>query len=768
MKNKFLISLCFIVTVSTTALAAEYHSLSQIQYAFEQGKFADTIKQYQNIRHELSPTQQIDTLLLVATAYQSLGLAEKSFTALYQALSIAQHQGDKIRKALVFGSLSDLYLVTRDLDKAEKYAVQSVKFACEISSSDTPLACATALNYQGNVLSIQGNDQKALESYQKSFDLAQQTNDKVLSAKLLTNIVQIEFEQIPNNLPLLKGGLKRFNQALSQMQTLPNSYDKVFGFLKLGYLAIELPKMKQVAYQVLQKALQLAKKLSNTQGEAYAKGYLGRLYEKEGRYAEAERLTRQAIFLTAQNHAPDMLYLWQWQLGRLRNAQNDLEGAIIAYQQAVKHLKTIRHAMMQGYRNPYQSFSETTDSVYFDLADLWLQLAHHTPNEKQRQEMLLKARNTLELLKTVELENYFQDDCVTKLKEKAESIDKFIDARTAVLYPIIFAERVELLLSLSDGYLKQFSVPTKSSLRNKIINFSQALEYRKKDRSNFYRRVLPTAKALYTVFIAPIATELKARQIDTLIIVPDKLLRTIPFASLYDKTEKKFLIEKYALAITPGLTLTEASQTVKRDNINILMAGLSEAVQDFPRLPHALKTIEAIETHKICPNISFTALKNDNFLKNNVKEHFQKMPYRIAYFSTHGKFENNPKNSFVLAYDKKLNMDDLEKVIRFQQFKTPVELLTLSACETAVGDERAALGLVGVAVKAGAKSAVASLWQVNDQSTAQLMEMFFRELCNNPTLPKVKAFQIAQKALLKKYKEYPFHWAPFLLIGNWF
>jgi CHAT domain-containing protein len=270
------------------------------------------------------------------------------------------------------------------------------------------------------------------------------------------------------------------------------------------------------------------------------------------------------------------------------------------------------------------------------------------------------------------------------------------------------------------------------------------------------------------VFIAPITTELKARQIDTLIIVPDSLLRTIPFATLYDGVEKEFLIEQYALAIIPGLTLTDASQTVKRDNINMLMAGLSDAVQDFPSLPYALKTIEAIETHQICPNISFTALKNDNFLKDNVKKHFQKMSYRIAYFSTHGKFENNPKNSFVLAYDTKFNMDDLEKILSFQQFRTPVELLTLSACETAVGDERAALGLVGIAVKAGAKSAVASLWQVNDQSTAQLMEILFRELCNNPRLSKAKAFQIAQKTLLKKYKEYPFHWAPFLLIGNWF
>jgi CHAT domain-containing protein len=98
--------------------------------------------------------------------------------------------------------------------------------------------------------------------------------------------------------------------------------------------------------------------------------------------------------------------------------------------------------------------------------------------------------------------------------------------------------------------------------------------------------------------------------------------------------------------------------------------------------------------------------------------------------------------------------------------KNPVELLTLSACQTAVGDERAALGLAGVAIKAGARSALASLWFVNDESTSKLVTEFYQQL-QNPTLSKAQALQQAQKSLMEQGYQHPLYWAPFLLIGNW-
>ncbi|RKZ84587.1 MAG: hypothetical protein DRR19_17545, partial [Candidatus Parabeggiatoa sp. nov. 1] len=272
----------------------------------------------------------------------------------------------------------------------------------------------------------------------------------------------------------------------------------------------------------------MANRLSDKPAAAYAAGYLGKLYEKAKRYPEAERLTRQAIFLTrqyevpkvlslpqskpeqsnrryflwkaGQGFVPDMLYLWQWQLGRLRNAQADLAGAIAAYQQAVNNLQSIGLARVRGYRiPPRQSFFNTAESVYYELADLLLQQAARHTNEFQRQPVLLTARDTLELFKAVELENYFQDDCVTKMQAKRQKIEDILtDAHTAVLYPMIFSDRVELLLSFSDG-LKQFSVKKPQNLRKTVVDFRRALEktkkpkYGKKAQSDFRRDVLPKA-----------------------------------------------------------------------------------------------------------------------------------------------------------------------------------------------------------------------------------------------------------------------------------
>jgi CHAT domain-containing protein len=674
---------------------------------------------------------EIKTLLKLAKVYQSQGLADKSFTILQQAL---KHTNNKLNQSLVLASISDWYLLHRQLDKAKHYSIQSLNLACKISQ---PLACATALNYQANILTIQGYYTDAIKIYQQSLTLA--NNSPVLYATILANILQIQ----PPNTAIT------FNQVLSRMQALPNSKEKIFGLLKLAYIAIETST--EQAYKILQTVKKLAP------ANAYMKGYLGKLYEKNNRYQEAEYLTRQAIFLSGS--APDMLYQWQWQLGRLRNKQNDLIGAIKAYQQAVKHLQSIRQAILRGSRNPPQLPYENTDAVYFDLADLWLQYARRNPNK--RQAALFKARQILELLKTVELENHFKDDCVTTLKTKTINIDN----NTAVLYPMIFRDRVELLLNFSDKKIQQFTITTpqanQTQLRQLVNNFQEQL----RNPNSNYRRLLINAQTLYDILIKKTVTELKKHHITTLIIVPDKLLRTIPFAALHDGNN--FLISKYALAITPGLTLTDIPNKLKPKNLNMLMAGLSKSVQGFSPLPNALNTIKAIEKQQLCPNIPYTSLTNKIFTAKNIYNQLNKKDYKIVYFATHGKFEPNTNLSFLLTYDKKLNLNQLEQLIKLNNDQ-PVELLILSACETAVGDTQAALGLAGIAIKAGARSAIASLWQVSETSTSKLMTAFYRQICNNAYISKALSFAKAQTTLMthNQYK-HPYYWAGFLLIGNW-
>ncbi len=161
-------------------------------------------------------------------------------------------------------------------------------------------------------------------------------------------------------------------------------------------------------------------------------------------------------------------------------------------------------------------------------------------------------------------------------------------------------------------------------------------------------------------------------------------------------------------------------------------------------------------------------LENKDFLIPKMQRELTEQTYSIVHIASHGQFVSDVKQSFLLTFNDKLTMDGLERFIGLSQYReNPVELLTLSACQTAAGDDRAALGLAGIAVKAGARSALATLWFINDQASALLISAFYEQLLN-PGLSKAKALQQAQLQLLadRRYR-HPSYWSPFLLIGNW-
>ena len=392
--------------------------------------------------------------------------------------------------------------------------------------------------------------------------------------------------------------------------------------------------------------------------------------------------------------------------------------------------------------------------MYFELADLLLQRSASVPDDSQRQGYLIEARNTVELLKGAELQDYFQDDCVAALKAKTTGIDK-LAPHTAALYPIILPDRLELLVSLPDG-MKRYTTPVDGDrVTGEIRIFRRLLE---KKTTHEY---LPHAQQLYDWIIRPIEAELKRQDVKTLVIVPDTALRTVPMAALYDG--KQFLIERYAIATEPGLTLVDP-RPIERKHVELLVAGLTESVQGFPPLPYVAREIREID--ELYPGA--VVLENQNFVTPKVESELKEKPFSIVHVASHAEFSKDISKTFLLTYNSKLDMNEIEKLLAPTKFrKNAVELLTLSACQTAAGDDRAALGLAGVAVKAGARSAVATLWLVNDPAAAQLTSDFYRQL-KNPSVSKAKALQEAQLSLLKDRRYWhPGYWSPFLLIGTW-
>jgi len=163
-----------------------------------------------------------------------------------------------------------------------------------------------------------------------------------------------------------------------------------------------------------------------------------------------------------------------------------------------------------------------------------------------------------------------------------------------------------------------------------------------------------------------------------------------------------------------------------------------------------------------------TQLLNHNFLTSNLEKELRNKQFTIMHVASHGRFEAEFRKSFLLTFDGKVTMDQLEQYIGLFKFREdPLELLTLSACETAAGDDRAALGLAGIAIKAGARSALATLWYINDQASSELVAEFYREL-RDPSVSRAMALKRAQLKLLNdRSYQHPGYWSPFLLINNW-
>jgi CHAT domain-containing protein len=258
----------------------------------------------------------------------------------------------------------------------------------------------------------------------------------------------------------------------------------------------------------------------------------------------------------------------------------------------------------------------------------------------------------------------------------------------------------------------------------------------------------------------PLEPDLTSVTIDSLVFVPDGPLRTIPMAALHDG--KQFLINKYAVATTPGIDLTDP-RSLKRENIKALTVGLTESVQGFPALPEVSTELQSIQGL-----YGGDLLVNQDFLVSRLEKELRDKQFTVVHIASHGRFESDVAQTFLLTFDGKLTMERLNQFVGLFRFRDdPLELLTLSACATAAGDDRAALGLAGVAIKAGARSALATLWHINDPASSILITEFYRQL-QDPSVSRAIALQRAQLKLLHDPRyQHPGYWSPFLLINNW-
>jgi CHAT domain-containing protein len=231
---------------------------------------------------------------------------------------------------------------------------------------------------------------------------------------------------------------------------------------------------------------------------------------------------------------------------------------------------------------------------------------------------------------------------------------------------------------------------------------------------------------------------------------------------LYDG--KKYLVENYQLAIAPGLQLVPPQVRSIRSRGRALLGGVSESRQGLTPLVGVKSELEKIG--RALPN---QTLLNERFNDRLVADSLVGSNAPIVHFATHGQFSSRAEDTFILTWDNRLSLDRLSTLLqnRGERENEAIDLLVLSACDTAIGDNRAALGLAGMAIRARAKSTIASLWSVSDEATQDLMISFYQNLVTK-NLSKSASLQLAQQMLLHnpQYRA-PYYWAPFVLVGNW-
>ena len=631
--------------------------------------------------------------------------------------------------------------------------------------------------------------------------------------------------------------LIRTGPSAGKLQSLTALYDQIANtaatqtdvtlYLNLGHQAASLGNAGlPLAWRSLDRARTLSAAQPGLRPNLEALDALAQLYEEQKRYPEALRLSQQALEplrADAQHKNGDLHVALEWRQGRVYRALGQNEQALGAYQRAVNQLEILRPDIPIEDDDGRPSYRTTFEPVYLGLVDSLLKAVDTLPRS-QHDALLRQARDAVELVKQTELQDYLGDRCVVDAVKGGSAT--VIPPSTAVLYPIIFADRMELLLETATG-ITRFSTPVSGAA---VQQAADLLGRELRSHGDNYR---VHASQLYDWILRPLEAALAAAEVDTLVVIPDGTLRTIPLGALHDGT--RFAIEKYAVTTATGLSMTNTTPPL-RQSMTALVAGASTfggvvekmgarrvdallATPPTPAVPLAsvaapslyapssrtqiavgrtlrsirarnLTVVEAqagpltskndtLRTALALPGVTQeilalqrilpgTRLLDSEFTVDAFRQAATSVQYRIVHVASHGVFGGNADSSYILAYDDLLTLDGLQKILTGEQFqKRPIEILSLSACETAAGNDRAPLGISGAAMKARAKSVLGTLWPVDDEAAVNVMTQFYTGVAQQGQT-KAKALQQSQIQLIcNPQLAHPFFWAPFALIGNW-
>ena len=702
-------------------------SLGRSQNALETWKQATSLYEQQG-----NITGFTQAKIYQAYALQALGLYSQGIETLTEVKDRLKNEPNTTIKAQALLSLGNVLSRIGKYEESEIILESSLAIAEKLD--DKPIIADILLNL-GNNARLKTEPKRALEFYQQAIDIYS-SSDIQLRGKLNRLDILVSLQKI-------EAATKEAEEIEQLLSQLPPQQTTIQGKVSLARHLLKLDTKPSQVSQILVSAIKQARTLGIKRTEADALGVLGNLYERSQKWQEAAQITERALVTAQSVNAKELTYQWQWQLGRILKAQEEPKKAIAAYNQATNNLQSLRSDLVAISSDIQYSFREKIEPVYRELAALLLQ-----PGATQAD--LNQARQVIESLQVAELDNFFRDACLDTQPVQIERLDP----TAAIFYTIIIDNRLEVIAAIPGQPLRHYSNDLPPS-EIEIVITSANSQISKPRRLN-----LKLFQQAYDWLIRPLEADLEANDIKTLVFIPDGILRNLPPATLHDG--KQYLIEKYRVAIAPSLQLVEL-QAREQTRQELLLAGLSAPRQGFSSLPGVKQEIEQIQ-----PLFASEVLLNNSFTEFNFNRSVSETPFRLVHLATHGQFSSDAEETFVLTWDERINIDELSLLLRGDSKQLrPVDLLVLSACETATGDRNSALGLAGIAVRGGARSTIASLWAVSDEATVALMTNFYQELAKG-NITKAEALRRAQQAILNTEQfSHPFYWSAFILVGNW-
>lgn len=709
----------------------------------------------------------IGTKINQAQALQALGFYRQARTTLEQIDRSLQTQPKSALKVRSLLALGNCLRALRILESPPTSvngggnigAKTTLELALKIAKELEDKTAIDQINLSlANTLQLLGGEQE-----QTAIDIYQQIGndaEPLIRVKAKVNLYRLQSAQkiAPNTIAFL-GDIEQILQPIAPSRSTVYAYVNLAETIKKNQEStiVDREILTRTA-RLLGTAIAQSRTIKDRRGEAQALGSLASLYALTGQEREAKNLTRQALAIAEDLPAPDLAYRLHWQLAKTITASNptakEIQVATAAYSRAISHLKTLRNDLNAIDAELQFSFRDSVEPVYREYVNLLLR-----DDERVSADNLIKARDIIESLQIAELENFLRQGC---LDTYTVPLDK-IDRTAAVIYPIILPDRVATIVSLPGQELRYRSQKITAEDMDKTINELRRIII---TEANFTpekeRNLKQNSKQIYDLLLGSVADDIQRTKTQTLVFVLDGNLRNIPMSVLYDGD--KYLVEKYNIALTPGLQLVPPQNTGDRLRSQALLGGISQGRSGYSSLPNVEPEIESIS--RLVPH---QKLLNQNFNKQLVETNLVNNSAPIVHLATHGQFSSKPEDTFILTWDNRLDLERLSNLLRERNSRSSsaLELLVLSACETATGDNRATLGLAGVAIRARAKSTIASLWAVNDESTQNLMVNLYQNMLGK-NLSKGEALRRAQQSLLRdpKYRS-PYYWAPFVLVGNW-